>query len=244
MSSHGRPAPAPKTGTFVGQPAFARGNVAAAIIFGAITGVIGLILTGVAAQDTGLLRFVGLGLLTIGILVAVVPLVIRVEGVATRLTGWSHPTLEITPWPLPLGSPADVVYRRTPVKASTVNTLAGAPELVAELVCEEWVQYTVGTSTHTETDEVVRRRASNPGQITGDRIEATFQLTVPVDMGGPTLSLRNNRVTWTLETRLGEPFGSRTATKIDLIVPTVIDRDAVMGEGRLGERGFDGDELR
>jgi len=244
MSSHGRPASAPGTTTIVAQPAFARGNVAAAIIFGAIAAVIGLILTGVAAQGTGLLRFVGLGLLAIGFFVAVVPLVLRVEGVATRLTGWSHPTLEITPWPLPLGSPAVAIYRRTPVKANTVNVLAGAPDLEAELVCEEWVQYTVGTSTHTETDEVVRLRASTPGQIIGDGIEAVFQLTVPVDMGGPTLSLRNNRVTWTLETRLGEPFGARTVTKIDLAVPSIIDRDAVVGEGGPGVGGFDGDDLR
>jgi hypothetical protein len=117
------------------------------------------------------------------------------------------------------------------VNTNALNTLAGAPAVLAELVCQEWVRYTVGTTTRTDTDDVVRLRASTPGRVVPDGVEAVFELTIPVDIGGPTLQLDNNRVGWWLETRLGDPFGRRTAAKVDLVVPGVVDRDAVMGEG-------------
>ena len=215
---------------FVAQPALPVPGCAAVFI-GLVLLLIGLVLT----SNPSSLRPIGLLLILLGVLVATAPLLIRSEALIARVTGWHPPTVEITPWPLPLGSPASVVYRRRPAKPGTLNSLAGGPDLLAELVCQEWVRYTVGSSTRTETDEVVRLQASSPTTVLTTpqtELTASFGLTIPVDVGAPSFSLNNNRVSWWLETSLGDPFGRRTSTKVDLTVLPVIDREAVIGEGR------------
>ncbi len=215
---------------FVAQPALPVPGCAAVFI-GLVLIPIGLGL----ASTSWPLRAIGLLLILVGVLVATAPLLVRSEALIARVTGWRPPTVEISPWPLPLGSPASVVYRRRPAKPRTLNSLAGSPDLLAELVCQEWVRYTVGSSTRTKTEDVVRLQASSPTTvITTPETElmASFALTIPVDVGGPSFSLDNNRVSWWLETSLGDPFGRRTWTKVDLIVLPVIDREAVIGEGR------------
>ena len=243
MTFNGRPAPAAETHWIIARPAFPASWVVVAILGGA--GVIfGLVVAGFAPTT-------GLVLMAAGLLVALSPLLFRVDAVAERFTGWTAPVLEITPWPLRLGSPATVVYRRRPLRAGVLNTLAGGPTVEVALVCQELVRYTVGSSTRTDTNEVARLRASTPAEVVGadtlagkigptgvavgsgagPAVEAVFQLTIPVDLGGPTLALTHNRIDWWLETQLGAPFGKRTSAKVELIVPGAIDRNAVLGEG-------------
>jgi hypothetical protein len=179
------------------------------------------------------------GILGVVILVVSVALVIiwalaRQRTVVEWAAGWSHPTLEITPWPLDLGTLATVVYRRRPRRAGALATRSGALQVEAATICTEWVRYTVGTNTRTETNRVVDIRSCVPAQCVGEEIVATCQIAIPTDAGGPTLALSNNRVTWTLEHKLGDPYGARTRTRAGVVVRPVLDRDIATGERRLG----------
>jgi hypothetical protein len=158
----------------------------------------------------------------------------RQRAVVEWVAGWSHPTLEITPWPLDLGTLATVVYRRRPRRAGALATQSGAPQVEAATICTEWVRYTVGTNTRTETNHVVDIRSTVPAQRVGEEIVATCQIAIPTDAGGPTLNLSNNRVTWTLEHELGDPYGARTRTRAEVAVRPVLDRDIATGERRIG----------
>ena len=98
-------------------------------------------------------------------------------------------------------------------------------------MCEEWVEYTVGTDTRTDTHDVVKLRSSSPSQLIADGVEAVLTVAIPADAGGPTVDLDHNKVRWRLDTRLGEPFGKRTASKIELAVEPVLDLAGFIGEG-------------
>ena len=155
----------------------------------------------------------------------------RSVGPSELLSGWANPQIELSPWPARLGTTVTVTYRRRPIARRATKQMASAPGLESALVCREWVQYTDGTDTRTETRDVSRTLAVEPSRATEAGIEAVCRLTIPVDAGAPSMDLRHNKIEWRLEQRLGHPFGRRTATRIDLEVGPVIDRNAVVGEG-------------
>lgn len=235
------PSPSGSRQTLTAQPSLTRFGAGPALIAAAVLAFIGLVWVVLAAGDAWSWLFGGLGTLMVVAAVALVgwAVLVRQRGLVERIVGWSHPTLEISPWPLDLGTEATVVYRRRPRRSSVLSGAARPPKVTGALVCTEWVRYTVGTDTRTATDVVVRSESVEPGQVAGPELMAVFRVTVPVDAGGPTLRLGNNRVTWTLEHELGEPAGgrtrtNRTRTRAEVVVRPVLARDIVTGERRVG----------
>lgn len=219
------------------SPTFTGAGTAISVVVGIAAAILGLIVWNVAG--TGALavvvRFIAIGLFALT-LVSVASLVaVRSPPMVERLTGWKYPTLEFSPWPIELGSRVGVTYRRQPAKARTLTEAVGSIEVEAEITCEEWVQYTVGTDTRTESHDVVEIELTEPARLTDQGIEATFWFTIPTEHGAPTLDLRNNKIRWRIENEIEKPFGRRTKTSVGFTVAPTLDRDAVVGEGRLGE---------
>jgi len=229
----GRPTPAAATHTVEAVPTTSKILVLAGIalaIAATVAAIVILATTGVGTAVLIVLIVPGLSLIWLLRPGSARP--------AERVSGWRNPTLEISPWPVRLGSSVTAVYRRQPVNKRTVEKAAGSIQLDTELICEEWVQYTVGTDTRTETDDVFETSWSEAMSVGEDGVEAIIRFSIPVDRGGPSIHLDHSRLRWRVDQRLGRPFGPLTETRIDLDVVSAIDRDAVLGEGTYdrGER--------
>ena len=237
----GRPAPAPASEVIEAKPTMARIAVIAGGVLAAVAAVVGVVLWATGGSGLGFVlpRLLGTLLLLPAAGFAMGLLTSGSATITERVVGWTNPTIEFTPWPPQLGRTMTVVYRRGAISAGARRRLRQPLQLEAELVCEEWVEYTVGTDTRTETADVVTRRLTAPTTPTADGVEATLTVTIPADAGGPTIELDHNRIRWRLDSRLGTPFGPRTTARIDLPVVPVLDIDSLIGEGNGGGLGGD-----
>ncbi|MDH3300495.1 MAG: hypothetical protein OES24_08305 [Acidimicrobiia bacterium] len=234
----GRPTPAPPSNVVEAKPTVARIVVIVGGVLAVAAAAVGILLwnTGgsglsyVAPRLLGVMLFVPLAALLVTSATS------RSVTLTERLTGWKNPTVEFTPWPPRLGRTMTALYRRQAISPRTRRRLQTPLRVETALICEEWVEYTVGTDTRTETHDVVKRHAAAVAvpSVDGTGLEAVLTLTIPSDAGGPTIELDHNRIRWRLDTRLGHPFGKRTAARIDLRVEPVLDLDSLIGEGGRG----------
>ena len=238
----GRPAPAPVSQVVEAKPTTAKVVAIVGGVVAVAAAAVGVLLwnSGGSGLSSVLPRALGV--------VLFLPLVALLFTMATsgsvtlteRLTGWANPTVEFTPWPPQIGRTMTAVYRRRAISARARNRMQTAVQIETELVCEEWVEYTVGTDTRTDTHKVVSLRSSAPAQPTGDGVEARLTVAIPASAGAPTIDLDHNKVRWHLDSRLGAPFGKRTATRIGLIVEPVLDLGGLIEEGPYGGSGAPG----
>ncbi len=232
----GRPAPAPVSQVMEAKPTVARIVVIIGGVLAVAAAAVGILLWNQGGSGLSSLAPRGLGVLLFVPLLALLVTMLSSgsASVTERLTGWANPTVEFSPWPPQLGRTMTAVYRRQAISPRARSRLHGQVRVDAELVCEEWVQYTVGTDTRTDTDDVVKRRFTAAAAPAPDGVEAVFALAIPCDAGGPTVDLDHNKVRWRLDTKLGRPFGKRTAARIELKVEPVLDVDGLIGEGGFG----------
>jgi hypothetical protein len=89
----------------------------------------------------------------------------------------------------------DVTYRHTFHKDTTIETLK------IQLVLREWVRYTRGTDTHTETRDIVMDEASiDMEQVrAGQTVEKSFTLTIPEHAYPTWIMAANNKLTWMIK---------------------------------------------
>ena len=123
--------------------------------------------------------------------------------------------------------PIGVALRTTRVFASSLTTtVPDVPQhmLNVTLRCAEWVRYTVGTDTRTDTATVFERTFRVEGTIQDNTFKGAFNLEIPVDRGGPTLELSDNKVNWTLEIELAPISTVSGDHDLDLTVSTALDR--------------------
>lgn len=229
----GRPAPAPASEVIEAKPTVARIVVIVGGVLAVVAAAVGILLWNSGGSGLSYLLPRVLGIVLFVPLLALLATA-ATSGSATlteRLTGWANPTVELTPWPPQLGRTMTAVYRRQPISARARRRLRSHLQVETELVCEEWVQYTVGTATRTDTHDVFHVRSSASTNPTADGVEAVLAVAIPFDAGAPTIDLDHNKVRWRLDTRLGEPFGKRTAARVDLPVEPVLDAAALIGEG-------------
>lgn len=232
----GRPAPAPVSQVLEAKPTVARTIVIVGGVLAVVAAAVGILLWNSGGSG---LSYVAPRLLGAVLLVPLAALLVTVATsrsvtLTERLTGWANPTVEFTPWPPRLGRTMTARYRRRAISPRTRRRLSMPVQVEAELVCEEWVEYTVGTDTRTDTHDVVKLRSAVAATPSADGIEAALVVTIPSDAGGPTIELDHNRIRWRLDTRFGHPLGKRTATRVDLTVEPVLDVDSLIGEGRRG----------
>ncbi len=229
----GRPAPAMVSYVVEAKPTVTKVIVIAGGVFSVVAAVVGILLwnTGGSGLSYLLPRVLGVALFAPLGLLLVSMLTSGSTSLPERLAGWENATIEFTPWPPQLGRTMTAVYRRRSVSARARNKLTGQVDVETELECEEWVRYTVGTDTRTETHDLVEIHTTAPATATADGIEAVFAVRIPADAGGPSMELDHNRIRWELKMRLGHPFGKRTAAKIDLPVHPVLDVAALAGDG-------------
>ncbi len=93
----------------------------------------------------------------------------------------------------------------------------------ARIKCSEWIRYTVGTTTHTKTKTVFEQPLRIEGTITANTFQGAVDLEIPVDQGGPTLDLRNNKVSWVLEIDLEQISTVGGEKTIEFAVAAVLD---------------------
>lgn len=104
------------------------------------------------------------------------------------------PTLTVPPAePLLLGG---VLVARFERRGGT-GRVRQAPQLSAELVCAERVTYRQGTDTHTVTREICRSQLPMTADPAPGTVAGQIVVEVPTD-APPSLSLRNNRIIWTV----------------------------------------------
>ncbi len=229
----GRPAPAPASHVIEAKPTVARVVVIVGGVFAVVAAVVGVLLWNRGGSGLSYLapRFLGVLLMLPLLALLATAATSRSATLTERLTGWANPTVEFSPWPPRLGRTMTAVYRRRAISPRARRRLQTSVGVEAELVCEEWVQYTVGTDTRTETHDVVKRRSAVAATPVSDGLHAVLDVTIPSDAGGPTLELDHNRIRWRLDTRLSHPSGKRTAARVELQVEPVLDVDSLIGEG-------------
>ncbi len=231
----GRPAPAAVSQVVEAKPTVTKVIVIAGGVLSVVAAVVGILLWNTSGSGLSYIfpRVLGVALFAPLAVVLVSALSPGSASLAERLAGWENPTVEFTPWPPQLGRTMTAVYRRRAISTRARGRLGGQVNVEAELECEEWVQYTVGTDTRTETHEVFTSRSVAAATLVENGIEAVLTVVIPADAGGPSMKLDHNRIRWELKTRLGYPFGKRTTSKIDLPVYPTLDTTDLVGEGGL-----------
>lgn len=181
----------------------------------------------------GLIGGVCLGVLAVGVTSGLPTFLIILAGIGAGLGMFSavRAAAESRSWdPLvvhfgqshwALGSASNVTIER---RCRKVIPDVAQQRLNVKLRCDEWVRYTVGTETEVEHETVFEQFIDVDGSIQANTFRGTFDVEIPVDRGGPTLDLRNNKVKWTLAVEL-EPISTFSKEQdIEFDVSTVLDR--------------------
>lgn len=135
--------------------------------------------------------------------------VLRTVALSAQLgASWLPAQLVAPAGPLLLGSRTDLVYRRRPRHARSLQPGV----LHVALVCEERVVVGSGDNQSIRKATVVRHLIETPAVATPPGLEARFTIEVPMVAGGPSISLAAGRrsVTWRIEASLagaGLPAG-------------------------------------
>lgn len=149
-------------------------------------------------------------------------------GCAVGLAAWSiremrrwHPIeVVFTHWPPALGSSQPVRIHR--VAKTRVPDAQVA--VTGELICTEKVTYSVGTDTRTDTARPAELSIAGSGALVAGRLDADFELVIPVDRGAPTMDLPNNEISWELKLDITNPHGADKRMTIAVPVAAVLAR--------------------
>ncbi len=175
-------------------PAAALATMGFAGIFMLIPLVVGIIiLFGTRSQGSAFPAVIGFGMAGVFLLVGAA--IFTAAFGKLRITRQWEPGELISPiWPVPLGTPVDVRFRRLARRADPTGV-----DLTGRLVLRESVTFRQGTDTRTVTEDVavfpldVTMQLSNaPG------VAAAFTVTVPAD-APPSFELEHNRLQWWVE---------------------------------------------
>ncbi|MCB0997216.1 MAG: hypothetical protein KDB21_19110 [Acidimicrobiales bacterium] len=115
---------------------------------------------------------------------------------------WENPQLYFpSSSSLRLGEDIVVRFRRRARRSGG----AEGSSLTAKLVCTEWVQYRVGTDTHTVTETVLDRELTVTPHHTADLMDCDLRVQVPVFDAPPSMRLPDNRVQWKIVVNIVSP---------------------------------------
>lgn len=145
----------------------------------------------------------------IGVTVTAVLLILQSKSIRHQWQ-WRQPTLDLPSTQLALGQEVEWTYRRASRKPIDV---ANANVSLA-LTCTEEATYTQvkrGADGNDSRDRITQRevvaRIEAPGRVvaTPDGLEATGIIVVPTTVGAPTMTLRNNEISWRFAATLFGP---------------------------------------
>ncbi len=113
-----------------------------------------------------------------------------------------HPAELILPsYPLRLGETCAIRYRRRLRQGAFTRSA----ELEAQLVCDEWVQYTQGTDTVTKTHPIWEKALPPQTVVSGERqADYTGHMSIR-PQGPPSIFAKHNRIRWQLVVKLKAP---------------------------------------
>lgn len=104
-------------------------------------------------------------------------------------------------YPLRLGDECRIYYRRKLRKGS----FSKAGKVEAQLICDEWVQYTQGTDTVTKTHTLHKQTLPNTTIVSGEhQADYDADITIPVECP-PSFYGENNKLRWRLVIKLKAP---------------------------------------
>lgn len=111
------------------------------------------------------------------------------------------PTIHATSDVLQRGDPLDIEYRQHFKKATEIESLR------VQLTLREWVRYTQGTSTHTDTRHIVMDEDWIDMQAVsaGEDFTHTFKLRVPDNAMHTWETASDNKITWHVVVELDMP---------------------------------------
>ncbi len=132
---------------------------------------------------------------------------------------WRAPDLVLPVSFLPLGSETTIRYRRRARRPRDLDEAL----LECTLICEEVSVIRRGKNSKTRRRRVVEDKQHVFAAGTPDGMEAAFSVTIPADRGGPTIELRNNRITWHLLVTGRSPVLPRDLNRFELTVVPVLD---------------------
>ncbi len=134
---------------------------------------------------------------------------------------WHPSELYFDKWPVALGATVQVTVVRASKTSLPERDAVSVP---GELICTEEVTYRQGTDTRTDRRQVYGGPIQVTGAVHSNAFVGQVGLKIPVDFGGPSLDLRNNKIYWELEIDLSE--FSKTGHNADAIITVepVLDR--------------------
>lgn len=132
---------------------------------------------------------------------------------------WQPAQLTVQRYPLMLGDEIPVRFEQRANGSRVPADQVGSTTFT--LTCTEWVRYTVGTDTKTETHTVVEFQWTAPGDLTAGTFVCDTVLRIPLDSGAPSFTCNHNRAGWKLSIETPEPLPSFERT-FDINVAAVI----------------------
>jgi hypothetical protein len=104
-------------------------------------------------------------------------------------------------YPLRLGESCAIRYRRRLRK----GTFGRSAHLEAQLMCDEWVQYTQGTDTVTKTHPIWEKALPPQTVVSGER-QADYTGHISIrPQGPPSIFAKHNKIRWQLVIKLRAP---------------------------------------
>jgi hypothetical protein len=186
----------------------------------------------------GTVSLAGLAAFAIGdptpwfLVAAVIPLLFALGGAAGVVFGirnlWLSHVLGVPTLVLPSGTSlclGETVTARFHRSGGT-RQARQAPQLTADLVCEERVTYRQGTDDHTVTREIERRELAVRTDQAPDTVSGQVTVPVPVDVP-PSMTLPHNGIAWSVEVRVevpGVPVDTGTFTVVVLPMVARVSR--------------------
>lgn len=183
---------------------------------GGVVAVVGIVLLIVSAVGSvGFFAILGaLGLVGGGILFA--------RGAAEN-SRWEPIDFHFSEWELGPGfTPTVTVHRRSK------KSVPDVPNILSKLTltCIEEIRYRQGTQTKTQRDKISFDFPLT-GSISGNAFVGRSQMQVPVDHGGPTLDLSNNKVYWELSLDISGFSTVGGDVEVGIFVAPILGRDFV-----------------
>ncbi len=184
-----------------------------------VVGVIGLFVTVSIGGVLGPLLVVG----------ALAVIVVTLSPSLTAAFGWEAAKVELPTTALTLGSSPTVTYRRRARRPPPAAEFG----IQCKVVCQERVEYRRGTDTEVDTATVFEQSYTGRGTSTGDGLEGTVKILIPVAAGAPTFDLGDNAVRWWLETTVDGAGLPSDRQRFPITVSAALDPDV---RNQIGDR--------
>ena len=172
-----------------------------AVLFGLVWTAFSIVAMVVLFQDTHIL-FAIFPAVFIGLFVVIGILILGCGLLEMWTNTKLYPAELILPkYPLRLGETCSIHYRRR----LRNGTFSKPGEIEAQLICDEWVEYTQGTDTVRKTHDLHKSELPTRTIVTGER-QADYESKIAISSKElPSFSAKHNQIRWRVIVKLKVP---------------------------------------